>query len=84
MQKDIFDRIISFLLGVSWAIIFFGSILTFKIFIFLGLGLSIFITILFIIISFFLILLLDAFAINRQKLIEMRKQTKLLEKIILK
>ncbi len=81
MQKDKFDRIISFLLGASWAIVFFGALLTFKTFLVLGLGLSIFITIMFILISFFLILSLDAFAINRQKLVEMKKQTKLLEKI---
>ena len=81
MQKDKFDRIISFLLGASWAIVFFGALITFKIFSVLGLGLSLFITIVFVIISFFLILTLDAFAINRQKLLEMKKQTKLLDKI---
>ena len=81
MQKDRFDRIISFLLGASWAIVFFGALLTFKSFLVLGLGLSLFLTILFILISLFLILVLDAFAINRQKLVEMRKQTKFLEKI---
>jgi len=81
MQKDIFDRTISFLLGASWAIIFFGSIITFKTFLILGLGLSIFITILFIIISLLMVLALDAFAINREKLVEMKKQTKILENI---
>ena len=81
MQKDRFDRIISFLLGASWAIVFFGALFTFKAFMVLGFGLSLFITILFILISLFLILALDAFAVNRQKLIESKKQTKLLEKI---
>ena len=84
MQKDIFDRTISFLLGASWAILLFGALLTFKTFIFLGLGLSIFITILFILVSLFMILTLDAFAINREKLQEAKKQTKLLEKIYAK
>ncbi len=81
MQKDIFDRIISFLLGASWAIVFFGALITFKLFSFLGLSLALFITVLFIVISLFMILALDAFAINRQKLQEIKKQTKLLEKI---
>ena len=81
MQKDIFDRIISFLLGASWAITLFGALLTFKTFLILGLGLSIFITILYIILSLFMILALDAFAVNREKLVEVKKQTKLLEKI---
>ena len=81
MQKDIFDRIISFLLGASWAIVLFGALITFKIFIVLGLGLSLFITILFIIISLFIILALDAFMVNKQRLTEAKKQTELLEKI---
>ena len=81
MQKDKFDRIISFLLGASWAIVFFGALITFKSFLVLGLGLSLFITVLFIVVSLFMILALDAFAVNRQKLTEAKKQTKLLEKI---
>ncbi len=81
MQKDIFDRIISFLLGASWAIVLFGALITFKIFIVLGLGLALFITILFIIVSLLIILALDAFMVNKQRLEEARKQTELLEKI---
>ena len=82
MQKDKFDRIISFLLGASWAIVIFGALITFKIFLFLGLSTSVFLTLLFIITSLFMILALDAFAINREKLEEAKKQTKLLEEII--
>ncbi len=81
MQKDIYERIISFLLGASWAIVLFGALLTFKTFIVLGLGLSIFITILYIIISLFMVLALDAFMVNKQRLGEAKKQTQLLEKI---
>ena len=81
MQKDIFERIISFLLGASWAIVLFGALITFKIFMVFGLGLAIFITLLYIIISLFLILALDAFMVNKQRLAEAKKQTKLLEDI---
>ncbi|MEA1956030.1 MAG: hypothetical protein U9N02_06010 [Campylobacterota bacterium] len=81
MQKDIFDRMINFLLGASWAVVVFGALLTFKTFIILGFGLSLFITILFILVSLFMILALDAFAVNREKLVEIKKQTELLEKI---
>ncbi len=81
MQKDKFDRIISFLLGASWAIVIFGALITFKIFLFLGFSLALFITIIFIVISLFLILGLDSFSINRQRLDEAKKQTKLLEKL---
>ena len=84
MQKDIFDKIISFLLGASWAIVLFGALITFKIFIILGLGLAIFITIFFVIVSLLIILALDAFSINRQRLLENKKQTELLEKIYAK
>lgn len=81
MQKDKFDRIISFLLGASWAIVIFGALITFKLFLFLGFSLALFITVLFVVISLFMILALDSFAVNRQKLQEAKKQTELLEKI---
>lgn len=81
MQKEKFDRIISFLLGASWAIVIFGALITFKLFSFLGFSLALFITITFVVISFFLILALDAFSVNRQRLEEAKKQTQLLEKI---
>jgi len=81
MQKDKFDRIIGFLLGASWAIVIFGALITFKLFLFLGFSLALFITVIFVVVSFFMILALDSFAINRQRLDEAIKQTKLLEKI---
>jgi len=81
MQKDKFDRIISFLLGASWAIVVFGALITFQLFSFLGLSLALFITITFVVVSLFLILALDAFSINREKFYEIKKQTELLEKI---
>ena len=82
MQKDKFDRIISFLLGASWAIVIFGAFITFNLLSFLGFSLALFITIIFIVVSFFMILTLDAFSINRQKFEEIKKQTKLLEEIL--
>ena len=84
MQKDIYERIISFLLGASWAIVIFGALFTFKTFIVLGFGLSLFFTIVYIVVSLFLILTLDAFMINKQRLVESKKQTKLLEKLYAK
>jgi cobalamin biosynthesis protein CobD/CbiB len=81
MQKDIYERIISFLLGASWAIVLLGALITLKLFITFGLAFAIFITILYIIISLFLILALDSFMVNKQRLAEAKKQTELLEKI---
>ena len=81
MQKDKFDRIINFLLGASWAIVLFGALITFQSFLILGFPLSLFITIVFVVVSLFLILILDAFVVNRERLDEAKKHTKLLEKI---
>ena len=84
MRKDKFDRIISFLLGSSWAIIIFGALITFKTFVFLGLILSLLITSLYVFITLFLVLTLDSFSVKRRTLEESEKQTKLLEKIYAK
>jgi uncharacterized membrane protein YuzA (DUF378 family) len=81
MQKDLYSRIISFLLGVSWGIILFGAFFIFQFSILFGLPLAIFTTIMYLIISLFLLLLLDAFSVNKQRLEEAKKQTQLLEKI---
>ncbi len=81
MQKDLYDRIISFLLGASWGIVLLGAFLTFKFSIIFGISLAIFLTVLFIIVSLFLVLLLDAFSVNKKRLEEAKKQTELLEKI---
>ena len=81
MQKDIYYRIISFLLGASWAIVLFGALFTLKTFLSFGIAFALFATLLFIIISLFLILMLDAFEVNKQRLYEAKKQTELLEEI---
>lgn len=84
MQKDIYDRIIGFLQGASWAIVLIGAFLTFKFSIFWGISFSIFLTIAYILISLLLILLLDAFNVNKERLREAKKQTKLLEELLTK
>jgi Ca2+/Na+ antiporter len=84
MQKDIYERIISFLLGASWAIVIFGALITFKIFISFSLVLAIVMSLFYILFSLFLILLLDALSVNKRRLEEAKKQTKLLEKIYAK
>jgi uncharacterized membrane protein len=82
MQKDKFDRIIAFLLGASSSILTLGAFITFKLFSSFGLSFSFFMTILYIVLALFLILTLDAFQINRKRLEEEKKQTKLLEKLV--
>lgn len=80
MQKDKFDRIINFLLGASWAIVIFGALITFQIFLVLGFALSLFITVIFVVVSLFLILTLDAFVVNRERLDEAKKTDKIFRK----
>ena len=79
-----YERIINFLLGASWGVIILGALITFKLFLFLGFAFAFFVTVFFIIISLFMVLALDAFLINKQRLEEAKKQTKLLEKIYAK
>ncbi len=81
MQKDKFDRIISFLLGASWAIVLFGALITFRSFMFLGIPTTIFLTLVYVFTTLFMVLALDSFVINRQRLDEAKKQTKLLQKM---
>ena len=84
MQKDTYERIISFLLGASWAIVLFGALITFKFFIIVGTITAILMTLLYIFVALFLILALDAFMVNKERLKEAKKQTELLEKIYAK
>jgi len=82
MQKDSYERIVSFLQGASWALVLFGAFFTFKFSISFGLPFALFFTILYILFSLFALLLLDAFAVNKQRLREAKKQTELLEKLL--
>jgi len=84
MQKDFYEKIINFLLGASWAIVLFGALITFKLFISFSFILAILSTLFYIIFSLLFLLILDAFLVNKQRLQEAKKQTKLLEKIYAK
>jgi hypothetical protein len=84
MQKDIYERIISFLLGASWAIVLFGALLTFKLFMGFGVILALFLSIFYTVFALFFVLALDAFMVNKDRLKEAKKQTQLLEKLTIK
>jgi len=84
MQKDIYEQIISFLLGASWAIVLFGALLTFKIFMSFGVLLALFLSLFYTVFSLFFVLALDAFMVNKERLKEAKKQTQLLEKLTIK
>ncbi|WP_428738405.1 hypothetical protein [Sulfurimonas sp.] len=82
MQKDSFDRVISFLLGASWGIILFGALALFAILFHFGFTIAFLLTFLYIIVSLFLVLVLDALHVNKERLKEAKKQTELLQKIL--
>jgi len=78
MKKSLFETLLSFLLGVSFAFLVLGSVITFKTFLELGLYTAIFATIIFIFITLFFILILETMNLYREGHEEKRKQTKLL------
>jgi large-conductance mechanosensitive channel len=78
VKKSLFETLLSFLLGTSWAVLILGSLLTFKTFLDFGIFASIFSTIIFIFITLFFILVLETMNLYRDGHEEKRKQTKLL------
>lgn len=81
MKRSVFDKIISFLLGISWAFIVLGAFITFKLFLFMGVASALFFSILYVISGLFLVLLLETMLTYKERLDESKKQTKLLEEI---
>jgi len=81
MKRSIFDKIISFLLGISWAFIVLGAVITFKLFFFMGVATALFLSILYVIFGLFLVLLLETMLSYRERLDETKKQTQLLQEI---
>jgi len=78
MKKSLFETILSFLLGISWAFLILGSALTFTTFLDLGLFSALFTTIIFAFVTLFFILMLEMMNLYRENHEENRKQTKLL------
>ncbi|MDR2100548.1 MAG: hypothetical protein LBP40_06970 [Campylobacteraceae bacterium] len=84
LQKSYIQFLISFLLGVSWAFVILSAVLFFFIFarfsFFIGL-LSAFIGAIF---GLFMVLIVEIFNVQIQKLEELKRQTKLLETFLKK
>jgi len=78
MKKSLFETLLSFLLGISFAFLVLGSAVTFKTFLDLGLFAAIFSSIVFIFITLFFILLLETMNLYREGHEERKKQTRLL------
>ncbi len=78
MSKSLYETILSFLLGISWAFLVLGALLTFDTFIDFGIFTALFSTIIFIFITLFCILLLETLNLYREAHEEKKKQTRLL------
>jgi len=78
LKKSLFETLLSFLLGTSWAVLVLGGLLTFKTFLDLGIFTAVFATIIFIFITLFFILVLESMNVFRESFDEKRKQTRLL------
>ncbi len=74
--------LINFLLGASWAFAFMGAVIFFYLFLHVGIFYSIFGSFLGAIPGLFLVLLIEYFIMRQEKLDELKKQTKLLEKLV--
>jgi hypothetical protein len=81
LQKSYIEFLISFLLGVSWAFVFLGAALFFFIFSKFGFFAGLLGTFIGAIFGLFMVLIVEIFYIQIQKLEELKRQTKLLEKL---
>ena len=82
MKHDAFTRLLHLLLGASWAFVLLGAWLTFKTFIVFSFSTAVLVTFIYIFFALFIIVALDSFATNKERLQETKKQTELLEKIL--
>ena len=81
MKPITFDRVISFLFGVSWSFLLLGSYIIFTSTIIFGFSTALFLTAGFIFITLFSFILLEAVSMSKQRLEEAKKQTEILQTI---
>lgn len=81
MKKPAYETILSFLIGVSWAFLLLGALLTFQTSLVFGFMTALFSTIIYIFILLFFILILEMINLYKENHDENRKQTALLHEI---
>ena len=81
-SSPILSILINFLLGASWAFAFLGAFIFFYLFLEIGVIYSILASFLGATPGLFLVLLIEYFLMRQEKLNELKKQTKLLEKLV--
>jgi len=82
LSSPLLSLLINFLLGSSWAFAFLGAVIFFYLFLHIGIIYSIFASFLGATPGLFLVLLIEYFIMRQEKLDELKKQTKLLEKLV--
>jgi cytochrome c biogenesis protein CcdA len=80
-NKNLLENILNILLGVSWAIVFLGGLIGFKLMIYNGLLLAVVFSIVGILIGFIFVAIFEIALIQIKKYEQIKKQTNLLEKI---
>jgi uncharacterized membrane protein required for colicin V production len=84
LRKSYTEFLISFLAGASWALAFLGAILFFFIFVRLGFFIGLFGAFAGSLFGLFMVLIVEIAHIQMQKLEELKRQTKLIEKLLKK
>jgi cytochrome c biogenesis protein CcdA len=80
-NRNFLENILNILLGVSWAIVFLGALIGFKLMIYNGLFLAIVSSIVGLLIGFIFVAIFEIALIQIRKYDQITKQTELLEKI---
>jgi len=82
LSSPYLSLLINFLLGASWAFAFLGASTLFFLLLNVGIFYSLFGSFLGAVPGLFFVLLIEYFLMRQEKLNELRKQTKLLEKLV--
>jgi hypothetical protein len=82
LKKTYFDFLISFLSGASWALVIFGAIKLFVSFLPFGFFTALLAGFVGSLAGLFLVLIVEMASIQAKKLEELKRQTKLLEKLV--
>ena len=81
-RQSFFEKLLSLLQGAAWALVVVGAFTLFTNFYHLGLLIGIFGAFLGSLVGFFFVVLFELIQIQFDKLREVKKQTKLLEKLV--
>ncbi len=75
MSQKLFDNIVAFLQGASWAFVLIGAALVFKFFLFFSFVIALLGTFVYVYLALFILLAIDNFQTNRKILKELQKKS---------